>query len=100
MATQLNDLLDGLLDLGADRVTLEWTSDGLEVTMFRGPTGVGTILKNPLAATIIRELVTRAKLERRTRGILEAKIHDRQLKFVVKEYDHFGESAFEIRVRS
>ncbi len=99
-AEQLNDILEGLIELSADRVTLEWTSDGIEVSMYNGPTGVGGTLADPLAEAIMKEVVSRAKLERRSEGSLKAKIRNEQMEFVVKEYDHFGESAFEIRMRS
>jgi tetratricopeptide (TPR) repeat protein len=97
---QLNDILENLIELSADRVTLEWTSDGIEVSMYNGPMGVGGILADPLAGAIMNEVVSRAKLERRSKGSLEAKIRNEQMKFLVKEYDHVGESAFEIRMRS
>ncbi len=96
---QLDDILEGLLELSADRVTLEWTSDGIEVSMYNGSVGVGGILADPLAETIMKEVVSRAKLERRSEGSLKAEIRDKQMQFVVNEYDHFGESAFEIRMR-
>ena len=76
---------------------LEWTSGGIEVTTYRGPTGVGAVLAHPVAGSVVKELVTRAKLEQETSGLLEARIRGRQMQFVVAEYDHFGETAFEIR---
>jgi hypothetical protein len=88
--------LAGFLHLKADRVTLEWTSGGIEVTTYHGPTGVGAVLAHPVAGFVVKELVTRAKLEQETGGLLEARIRGRQMKFVVAEYDHFGETAFEI----
>lgn len=95
----LDDVLEGLLETESDRVTLEWASGGLEVTMYRGSTGVGGILAEPLAGAIMEEVVARAKLQDRSKGVLKARIRDRQLKFIAKEYDYFGESAFEIRLR-
>lgn len=71
---------------------------GIEVTTYRGPTGVGAVLADPVAGSVVEELVTRAKLEQETNGLLEARIRGRQMKFVVSEYDHFGETAFEIRM--
>lgn len=100
MIAQLDDILGGLVDLEAHRVTLEWTSDGIEVTMYHGTIGVGGVLTGPLAGAIMDEVVTRAKLESRNKGLLKARIRNRQRKFIAKEYDHFGEKAFEIRVRS
>ncbi len=99
MVEKLDDILAGFLDLKADKVTLEWTSGGIEVTTYRGSTGIGGVLADPVAGSVVGELVTRAKLERRTSGLLEASIRGRRMKFIVKEYDHFGESAFEIRMR-
>lgn len=95
---KLDDLLAVFLDLEADRVTLEWTSGGIEVTTYKGSTGVGGVLADPVAKSIVEEVVARAKLEERTSGSLEAEIRGRQMKFIAKEYDHFGETAFEIRV--
>lgn len=97
---RLDDILDGLLHLEADRVTLEWTSDGLEVMMCRGTSGVGGVVERPVAGAIIEELVTRANLENRSKGFLKARLRDRLRRFVVNEYDHFGESAFEIKLRT
>jgi hypothetical protein len=94
----LDDILAAFVDLEADRVTLEWTSGGIEVTIYRGPAGIGGVLANPVAGSVVKELVTRAKLEQRTSGPLEATIRGRQMTFVAREYDHFGETAFEIQV--
>ncbi len=94
---QLDDILDNFIELSADRVTFEWTSGGIEVSMYNGPMGVGGILAAPLAGAIMKEVVSRAKLERRSEGSFQAEIRNKQMKFVVKEYDHFGECAFEIR---
>lgn len=66
--------------------------------MYKGSAGVGGVLSRPLAGAIVKEVVTRANLERRTKGRLKARIRDREMEFVAREYDHFGESAFEIRV--
>jgi hypothetical protein len=97
---KLDDILAGFLDLKADRVTLEWTSGGIEVTAYHGTAGVCGVLTDPVAGSVVEELIARAKLERRTSGLLKARIRGRRVKFVAKEYDHFGETAFEIRVRS
>ena len=67
--------------------------------MYNGPTGVGGVVADPLAGDIMAEIVSRAKLEKRNKGFLKAGIRGKQMKFVVKEYDHFGNSAFEIRMR-
>jgi hypothetical protein len=94
---QLDDVLEGLLEIEADRATLEWTSGGIEVTMWRGSHGVGGMLTGPRAEAIMKEVVARAKLERRSKGTFEARIGHREMKFTAEEYDHFGETAFEIR---
>ena len=96
---KLDDILADVLDLEAERVTLEWTSGGIEVTTYRGPAGVGRVLADPVARSVVEELVRRAALERRTSGLLEASIRGRRMTFIAKEYDHFGETAFELRYR-
>lgn len=97
---ELDDILADFLDPNADRVTLEWTSGGIEVTTYCGPVGFGSVLPDPVAGSVVEELVTRAKLERKASGALEALIRGRQMKLIAREYDHFGEKAFEIRIRS
>ena len=100
MIEKLDDILAAFLDLKADKVTLEWTSGGIEVTTYRGSLGIGGVVTDPVAGSVVEELVTRAKLERKTSGLREASIRGRQMKFIATEYDHFGETAFELRVRS
>ena len=81
-------------------MTLEWNSDGLEVMMYQGAVGVGEVVTGPAAGAIMGEVVTRAKLNNRAKGSFQATIGDEQIDFIAREYDHFGETAFEIRVRS
>lgn len=100
MIEKLDDILTGFLDLKADKVTLEWILGGIEVTTYRGSMGIGGVLPDPVAGFVVGELVTRAKLDRRTSGLLEANLGGRRMKFIAKKYDHFGETAFEIRMRS
>lgn len=97
MIQRLDDVLDGLVELEADRVTIEWAQGGIEVTMYKGSTGIGGIVAAPHASAIVRELVSRAKLENRNRGLLKAKVRNRHMRFTAKEYDYFGESAVEMR---
>ncbi len=99
MVEGLDDVLEGLVELSADRVTLEWTTDGVEVTMYHGSAGVGGIVADPLGGNLMGEVIDRARLKKRNKGFLKANIHGRRMKFVAKEYDHFGDSAFEIRMR-
>lgn len=100
MVENLDDLLEAMLESEADKMTLEWVSGGLEVSIFGGSLGVGNVLPEPRATAIVGELITRAKLQRRSTGTFNARIGERERTFTVREYDHFGESAFEIRVRA
>ena len=100
MVEQLGDILRNLVVFEGDRVTLEWNPDGLEVMMYQDAVGVGEVVTGPVAGAIMEEIVTRAKLNIRAKGSFQATIGDEQIKFIVREYDHFGETAFEIRVRS
>jgi len=55
---KLDDILAGVLDLEADRVTLEWASGGIEVTTYKGSAGVGGVLADPVARSIVEEVVS------------------------------------------
>lgn len=48
----------------------------------------------------MEEVASRVRSAKRTRGLLKARIGDRQAAFLATEYDYFGETAFEIGVRS
>ncbi len=49
-----------------------------------------------LASGIIRLIVDRAKLARRSRGVMNWTLFGKQYNITVEEYDSFGESAFRL----
>jgi hypothetical protein len=97
---RLDDILRNLLEMKGDKVTLEWVPEGVEVTTYRGSLGVGSVVPRPLAGALMEEAASRVRRAERTARLFKARIGDRQVEFLATEYDSFGETAFEIKVRS
>jgi len=76
---------------------LEYVAEGLEVMYVFGSTGSGDVVDDRvLASGIIRLIVDRAKLARRSRGVMNWTLFGKQYNITVEEYDSFGESAFRL----
>jgi hypothetical protein len=83
--------------LGGQRNKLEYVAEGLEVMYTFGSTGSGDVIGDRvLASGIIRLIIDRAKLARRSRGVMNWRLLGKQYNIAVEEYDSFGESAFRL----
>jgi len=94
---KLQQMLEEALDAGADSIELEYVAEGLEVMYVFGSTGSGDVIGDRvLASGIIRLIIDRARLARRSRGVMNWALFGKQYNITVEEYDSFGESAFRL----
>ena len=93
----LQSILEGAINDGADSIELEYVDEGLEVTyMFRNR-GIGYIVADHvLGKEIIELIVARAKLENRSRGMMDWTHRGKLYRITVVEYESFGESTFKL----
>ncbi|HKZ77076.1 MAG TPA: hypothetical protein VJ124_02045 [Pyrinomonadaceae bacterium] len=93
----LQSLLEEAIDGGADAIELEYVAEGLEVTFMVGSSGIGSVVDDRmLAAAIIGLIVERAKLQNKSRGVIDWAYRGKSYKITVVEYESFGESAFKL----
>ena len=96
---KLQQMLEEAVSAGADSIELEYVAEGLEVMYMFGSTGSGDVIDDRvLASGIIGLIVDRAKLARKSRGVMNWTFFGRQYNITVEEYDSFGESAFRLRL--
>jgi hypothetical protein len=94
---KLQQMLEEAVSAGADSIELEYVAEGLEVMYVLGSTGSGDVIDDRvLASGIIRLIADRAKLARRSRGVMNWTLFGKQYNITVEEYDSFGESAFRL----
>jgi hypothetical protein len=97
---KLQQMLEEAVSAGADSIELEYVAEGLEVMFVFGSTGYGDVIGDRvLASGIIRLIVDRAKLARKSRGVMSWTLFGKQYNIAVEEYDSFGESAFRLVLR-
>lgn len=93
-------ILEEAIEVGADPITLEYVSERMEVCYMFGNIGLGFVLiDQELESAVVGYIVRSAKLDKRARGELVMKLHGKQRTIFVRRYDHFGESAFEIKLK-
>lgn len=91
-------LIETAIQRGADTIELEYVPEGLEVSYFRGSTGIGEIIDDRESVTvIINDLISRAKLEHKYRGRFKIAHQEREYELWAEQYESFGESAFRLR---
>jgi len=94
---KLQQMLEEAVGAGADSIELKYVAEGLEVMYVLGSTGSGDVIGDRvLASGIIRLIIDRAKLARRSRGVMNWTLLGKQYNITVEEYDSFGESAFRL----
>jgi len=94
---KLQQMLEEAVSAGADSIELEYVAEGLEVMYVFGSTAIGDVIDDRvLASGIIGLIVDRAKLARRSRGVMNWTLFGKQYNITVEEYDSFGESAFRL----
>src|SRR2546425_13331169 len=93
----LSLLFTEAIDQDADCINLEWVREGLEVTYIFGNTGLGKVIEDRrLAGSILKSLIKQAKLERKSRGVIEWVHRGKTHKIHVSEYESFGETCFRV----
>jgi len=94
---KLQQVLEEAVSAGADSIELEYVAEGLEVMYTFESTGSGDVIGDRvLASGIIRLIIDRAKLARRSRGVMNWRLLGKQYNIAVEEYESFGESAFRL----
>jgi hypothetical protein len=93
----LQQILEEAVSAGANSIELEYVAEGLAVMYMFGSTGSGDVIDDrALASGIIRLIVERARLARKSRGVMNWMLLGKQYNIAVEEYDSFGESAFRL----
>ena len=96
----LQSLLEDATEGGADSIDLQYVDEGLEVTFMVGNSGIGSVVDDRiLAGELIRLIVERAKLQNRSRGMINWTYRDKSHNITVVEYENFGESAFRLMLQ-
>lgn len=94
------EILEKAVEATADYVTFEHVSEGIEVFYMFGDTGFGAVLiDHELEGEVVGYIVEKAKLDKKPRGKMLMNLKGKQYTVFVKEYEHFGESAFEISLK-
>ncbi|MBI5030125.1 MAG: hypothetical protein HZB51_06325 [Chloroflexi bacterium] len=94
---KLQQILEEAAEGGADSIELEYAPEGLEISTLVGSTGIGNVLDDRmLAREIIGLIIDRAKLENKSRGVMNWILVGKPRNIIVEEYDSFGESAFRL----
>jgi len=96
----LDSIIETAIIDGMDTIELEYVPEGLEVTYVSGNLGVGQVITDrPSAMRIVDDLIARAQLEDKSRGLLTCSHVGNSYDIRVTEYQSFGESAFRLRLK-
>lgn len=90
------EILESAAAAGADRLDLEYVSEGVEVCMMVGGAGIGRILGREVGGAVIDFIVDAAALRERNRGTLQIRLGGQSHALRVESYEHFGEWAFRV----
>jgi hypothetical protein len=92
--------MEKAVSVRASEVTLERVSEGLEVTLMFGNTGIGSVVADRNDENeMVGYICDAAKLDERDRGKFELQLCGAMHTIRVERYDLFGESAFRLKVR-
>jgi len=93
-------VLEEAVRAGAHSVGLEYESRDLMVYHNFGNTGLGAPrIPQDLQEGVIEQLVKRAGLSRKSKGKMQMSLLGKDYEIVVEEYDSFGESAFNLKLK-
>jgi hypothetical protein len=97
---QIVCVLEEALRAGVDSVGLEYKDRDLMVFHNFGNTGLGASrIPQELQQDVIKELVKRAGLSRKSRGKMQVHLLGKDYEAGVEEYDSFGESAYNLTLK-
>jgi hypothetical protein len=97
---ELVRVLEEAARTGVNSIGLEYKGQELMVFHQAGPLGLGAgRIANDLKHELIRELVKRAGLSRKSRGKMQVSLLEKDYEIAVEEYDSFGESAFNLTLK-
>jgi hypothetical protein len=97
---ELVRVLEGALEAGVDSIGLEYKGRDLMVFYQRGQMGIGAgSISEDLQEAVIKEIVEKARLERKSRGKILVTLLGEEYEVIVEEYDSFGESAFNLTLK-
>src|ERR1039457_5259912 len=93
----LHSLIEEAIKMGADSIEFEYVPEGLEITFFLDDIGTGKVIRDRTSIeAIFDELVSTAKLEKKTRGVFKWGHPNPEYEIHAQEYQSFGESAFRL----
>jgi hypothetical protein len=97
---ELIRVLEEAVRAGVSSIGLEYKGRELIVFHQAGPLGLGaTRIPEDLQQAVIEELVKQAGLARKSRGKMQITLLGKDFEVVVEEYDSFGESAYNLRLK-
>ena len=97
---ELVRVLEEAAQAGADSVGLEWEDRDLVVYLYFGDTGLGAVsIPRDLQGPVLGELVKGANLTVKPKGKMAVKLLGNEYDVFVKEYEDFGESAFNLTLK-
>lgn len=97
---ELARVLEPAVQAGVTSIGLEWKGRELMVFHQAGEVGLGAArIAKDLQQAVIEELVKRASPARKPKGKMHITLMGKEFEVVVEEYDSFGESAFNLRIR-
>lgn len=100
-----HEILDQILikaaELSVDSVDIEYTDGGdLEVMFVKGSSCGGSVIEDRVTQRrLIRAIVERAGLEKKSRGAFAWRREGEEYDIAVREHDSFGEAAFSLKIR-
>jgi hypothetical protein len=93
-------MLEDAVRAGVTAIELEYEGRDLIVYYQAGPVGLGAPrIPEDLQEAVIREIVKRAGLARKSKGKMAITLLGRDYEVAVQEYDSFGESAFNLTLK-
>jgi hypothetical protein len=96
---KLHAIIEEAIASGADSIELEYVSAGLEVTYMIGDRGLGYVLTDrALVGGLLGLISGMAKLEHKSRSVMEWTRDGKPYPIPVEEYDNFGEAAYRLKL--
>ena len=98
-SSEFIEIVKQAIHLEADSVTIEYCDDGLEICCRYGTLSICDVLVDrDIEQHLLNYIIDAANLQTKPKGKIVTKIDGIEYTINVKEYDNFGESAFELFV--